>query len=85
MPSPAHRSPVCWSPLPKVSFKANFDAALFNGTNSVGIGVVVRDHLGCVIVAALCQPVNSIHFVETAEEPATRRAVVWLESLVCLM
>ena len=84
MPSPTHRSLVCWSPLPKVSFKANFDAALFDGTNSVGIGVVVRDHLGYVI-AALCQRVNSIHFVETAEESTTRRVVVWLESLVCLM
>ena len=84
MSSPAHRSPVCWSPLPKVSFKAIFDAALFDGTNSVGIGVVLRDHLGCVI-AALCQRVNLIHSVETAEEPATRRAVVWLESLVCLV
>ena len=40
-----------WLPPPEVCFKANFDASLFDGTNSVGIGVVVRDHLGCVIAA----------------------------------
>ena len=38
-----------WSPPLEVCFKENFDAPLFDGTNSVGIGVVVRDHLGCVI------------------------------------
>ena len=75
LPGPTHRSPVHWSPLPEVSFKANIDAALFNGTNNVGIWVVVRDHLGYVI-AALSQRVNSIHSVETAEELAARRAVL---------
>ena len=64
-----------WSPLLEVSFKANFDATLFDGTNSVGIGVVVRDHLGCVS-AALSQRVNSIHSVETTEELAARWAMV---------
>ena len=68
------------SPLPKVNFKANFDAALFNGTNSVGIRVVVRDHLGCVI-AALSRQVNLIHSVKTAEALATRRAVVLVGEL----
>ena len=69
-----------WSPLPEVCFKENFDASLFNGTNSVGIGVVVRDHLGCVI-ATLSQQVNSIHSVDIAEALAARQAVVLAREL----
>ena len=48
---------------------------LFDGTNSVGIRVVVRDHL-CYVIAALSQQVNLIHFVEIAEELAARRAML---------
>jgi len=66
---------VRWSPPPEVCFKANFDASLFNGTNSVRIKVVVRDHLGCVI-ATLSQRVNSIHSVDIVEVLAARRAMV---------
>ena len=54
------RTLVYWSLLPEASYKANFDVALFEGTNSVGIGVVFRDHSGNVI-ATLSQKVNSIH------------------------
>ena len=69
-----------WSPLPDVCFKENFDASLFNGTNSVGIGVVVKDHLGCVI-STLSQQVNSIHSVDIAEALAARQAVVLAREL----
>jgi len=71
---------VRWSPPPEVCFKANFDASLFDGTNSVRIGVVVRDHLGCVI-AALSQQVNLIHSVDIAEALAARQAVVLAREL----
>ena len=36
MLGPTHRSPMRWSPLPKVNFKANFDAALFMGQAVLG-------------------------------------------------
>ena len=74
-PSPAPRPPVRCSPSPEVNFKANFDAALFDGINNIGIGVVVRDHLGCVI-AALSQQVKSILSVKMAKALAARRAVI---------
>ena len=69
------RTLVYWSLLPEASYKANFDVALFEGTNSVGIGVVFRDHSGNVI-ATLSQKVNSIHSVEMAEALTARRVVV---------
>ena len=40
-----------WSPPLEANFKANFDVSLFDETNNIGIGVVVRDHLGYMIVA----------------------------------
>lgn len=52
----------------------------FDGTNSVRIGVVVRDHSGCVI-AALSQRVNLIHSVDIAEALAARRVVVLAREL----
>ena len=46
-----------WSPLPDGSYKANFNAAIFEDSNCAGIGVVYRDHSGHVI-AALSQKVG---------------------------
>ena len=48
---PTRRPPVRWSPPPETSYKANFDAAIFYGTSSVGIGVLFRDHSGSIIAA----------------------------------
>ncbi|XP_030964030.1 uncharacterized protein LOC115985202 [Quercus lobata] len=72
---PTRRPPVRWSPPPETSYKANFDAAIFDGTSSVGIGVVFKDHSGSII-AALSQRIESFHSVEVAEALAARRAVM---------
>lgn len=75
------RSLVCWSLPPEASsYKANFDAAIFDRTSSVGIGVVFRDHSGSII-AALSQRIESFHLVELAEALATRRAVMLAKEL----
>ena len=42
---------ICWLPLPDGVYKVNFDAALFGNLGMVGIGVVVRDSVGEIIVA----------------------------------
>lgn len=63
-----------------MSYKANFDAALFEGTNQVGIGVVFRDHARNVM-AALSQRVDSIKSMEVAEALAARRDVVFVREL----
>lgn len=82
---PVHRPPVHWSPPPKANYrvnfdKAKFDAALFDGTSSVGIGVVFRDH-SCSVIAALSQRVESIHSVEMAEALVLRWAVLLAKGL----
>ncbi|XP_030941915.1 uncharacterized protein LOC115966927 [Quercus lobata] len=71
---------VRWSLPPVISYKANFDAALFEGTNQVGIGVVFRDHARNVM-AALSQRVDSIKLVEVAKSLTARRAVVFAREL----
>lgn len=45
------RPHVHWSTPLDVSYKANIDAAIFEGSNCIGIGVVYRDHTGNVIAA----------------------------------
>ena len=57
--SPLPRSSRCarWVPPPLGCYKANVDAAMFEALDCTGIGVVVRDHEGC-IVAALSQRVR---------------------------
>ncbi|KAL0016451.1 hypothetical protein SO802_003520 [Lithocarpus litseifolius] len=40
-----------WCPLSSLSFKANFDGAIFNNAHSAGVGVVICDVSGEVIAA----------------------------------
>ena len=63
---PNRRPQVRWSPLPEDCYKANFDAAFFEGLGSARVGIVYRDHTGQVI-AALRQNIGSIQPVEMAE------------------
>nr|XP_023921584.1 uncharacterized protein LOC112033036 [Quercus suber] len=76
----AHRTPVRWYPPPNTCFKGNFDAALFDGLDCAGIGVVLRDSSGNVI-AALSQWIDHTSSVELAEALAARRAVVLAREL----
>ena len=45
-----------WRPPDLNSYKANFDAAVFQATNTVGIGIIIRDSNGDVI-GALFMPI----------------------------
>ena len=40
-----------WQPLNPGEYKTNFDGAMFNECNEVGVGIVVRDSKGLVVVA----------------------------------
>ncbi|KAL0008216.1 hypothetical protein SO802_009718 [Lithocarpus litseifolius] len=74
------RPPVRWSPPPAGTYKANFDAAIFEELQCVGLGVVFRDHSGQVI-AALSQRIGLSRTVELAEALAARRAVEFAKEL----
>lgn len=38
-----------WVPLAYLWYKINTDAAVFSQTRAVGIGVLIRDHMGLVV------------------------------------
>ena len=40
-----------WQPLNPGEYKTNFDGAMFNECNEVGVGIVVRDSKGLVVIA----------------------------------
>ena len=61
-------------------YKLNFDAALLDGFNQVGLGVVCKDSEGNVL-AALSQKVGPVQSVKMAEALAERRAVVFAREL----
>lgn len=48
-----------WTPPPAACYKINFDAAILDGYNLVGLGVVCRDFEGNVL-AALSQKVGLV-------------------------
>ena len=58
-------------------YKANFDAALFDGLGMAGLGVVVKDYMGHII-AVLSQKIRSPHSVEMAKALAYNRALVFV-------
>ena len=61
-------------------YKANFDASLFDGLGMAGLGVVVRDYSGHIIVA-LSQKIWSPHSMEMAKALARNRALVFAQEL----
>nr|POE97331.1 hypothetical protein CFP56_49462 [Quercus suber] len=63
-----------WRPPDLHSFKANFDAAVFQATNTAGIGVIIRDSNGEVI-GALSMPIPLSQSVAELEALACLRAV----------
>ena len=60
-----------WSPPPVGTYKANFDAAIFEELHCAGLGIVYRDHLGQVVVA-LSQRIGLPRMVEMVEALAVR-------------
>ena len=63
-----------WSPPPEGSVMINIDAAVFSQTQRMGIGVVIRNHLGQML-AACRRYVNIFQHPELAEAIAMRHAL----------
>lgn len=76
-----HAPRVKWSPPAEGGYKANFDAAFFENSELVGIGVVVRDSFGNVM-GALSQKIPRPQSVEHAEALAACRAVILVKELL---
>jgi hypothetical protein len=57
---------VRWQPPRRCKFKVNYDGAVFQETNEVGIGVIVRDSIGKVM-ASIVQKVHYPQSVESIE------------------
>ena len=74
------RPQACWSPPLAGTYKANFNAAIFEELHCAGLGIVYRDHSSQVI-AALSQRIGLPCMVEMAEALATRRAVEFAREL----
>jgi ribonuclease HI len=78
-PNPSTRrdtiySHVRWSPPPEGTVLINVDAALFNPSRRMGIGVVIRDHNG-VCLTACSELREEVTAPELAEALALSRAV----------
>ena len=65
-----------WTPPNTNSFKANFDGAVFNNSNSTGVGVIIRDSNGEVIAAMFERILLPTTMMEV-EMLACRRAVTF--------
>ena len=65
-----------WNPPPLNSYKTNFDGAMFNESNEAGIGVVIRNCKGEIMVA-LSEKIQKPQSVVALEMLAARRAVLF--------
>ena len=63
-----------WKPPHASHFKINFDGAIFRNENRSGIGVVIRDHIGSVIVS-LVQSISPAYQPREIEALAAARAL----------
>lgn len=72
--------PVHWIPPQCPTLKVNFDSAIFHNSQTVGIGVAIRDELGTV-VGALSETIPLPHIVDVVEALACRRAVSFSKEL----
>jgi ribonuclease HI len=63
-----------WTPPPKGSVYINTDAAIFSTSRQMGVGVVIRNHLG-ECLAACSELIYEVTAPELAEALAVRRAV----------
>ena len=69
-----------WLPLEQGEFKANFDGAMFNKSDKVGVEVVIKDSMG-QIIAAMAEKIRKPHSVECLEMFAARRAVTFASKI----
>ncbi|KAL0000104.1 hypothetical protein SO802_019706 [Lithocarpus litseifolius] len=73
-------SPNGCPPPPKDWVKANFDGAIFQGRDEAGIGIIIRNDHGLVMVA-LTQVIPLPTSVEIVEVLAARRALIFASEL----
>ena len=73
-PPAVPRPRVTWKPPDASCFKINFDSAIFRNENRSGIGVVVRDHTGSIIVSLT-------QLISPALQPAEIEAVAAARAL----
>ena len=75
-PYQSNRPPHCaiWKPPPWPILKVNFDGAIFQEQNSVGVGVVIQDDK-CQVVASMNKKIILPYSVIAAEVIAAMRAL----------
>ncbi|KAL2892759.1 DNA mismatch repair protein MutS [Bienertia sinuspersici] len=66
-------SPSSWKAPAREWYKINSDAALLDG-NKAGLGAVMRDYLGDVLVS-ICDQVEEVYEADVAEAMAARQAL----------
>jgi hypothetical protein len=66
---------VAWSPPPEGLLQLNVDAALFNSSHRMGLGVVVRDHQS-TFIAAMVDSFPQMVVPELAEATAIRSSLL---------
>uniref|UniRef100_A0ACD5VPV2 Uncharacterized protein n=1 Tax=Avena sativa TaxID=4498 RepID=A0ACD5VPV2_AVESA len=81
-PTPSHgrettASILKWSPPPAGTVMVNVDAAMFNQSRRMGVGVVIRDHTGKCL-AACSEHHEEVATPEIAEAVAMRRALIFV-------
>ena len=74
--NPMALPPQSWTPPNPTYFKANFDGAVFNNSNSAGLGIIIRDSNGEVI-AAMSKRIRLPTTVMEVEMLVCRRAVTF--------
>ena len=69
-----------WKPPSAGLFKINFDGAVFMDRSLVGLGIVIRDESGLIIVA-LSQKIPLPSSMELVEALAARRALIFAQEI----
>ena len=77
---PPTRSPTKWMPPPVEWVKANFDGAIFQGTDEARLGTIIHNDCGLVMVA-LTQVIPLPISVEMVEVLTVRRALIFAKEL----
>lgn len=71
---PVGRPPTCWHPPERPLYKLNFDGALFESEKCAGLGVILRNHEGQVMVSLTERTMLPFTAIEV-EAMAARRAL----------
>ncbi|KAL0008403.1 hypothetical protein SO802_009905 [Lithocarpus litseifolius] len=75
---PTRTARVKWKPLDRISYKTNFDGAMFHNSGEAALGVVVQNHEG-EVMAALSKKIPLPPSVTQLELLATRQATLFVQ------